>query len=393
MNVPDEIPRSLYGSPLRDLDRWTSAQYIESAEFDGAERYPLAEPEEVPDVRFLRRQDRVWRPNDYDELTPTQCAPPGYTLLRDVQILPGGLTLAADGRFVKDDRTRLTPPTVWPAFARFIAAGPEGRLTWPVAPQAIKKGILASGPGSNVYGHQLLDYLPGLALLEQVGAFADWPVLLRQGAPSWVIPMIEEFVGRRREIKVIPGGRARLRTDVGQLCVPWVVRSPSLHPIVRKVFSRIVEAAKAEGDEPVEASSRKLYVVRGEGDDGSEKRRLINRAQVEGLFTARGFELIRPELLSFKDQVRLFAGAEVVAGEGGSGLHGVIFSAEGSVTLELRPASYKMLAQPAIAILQRQTFASVMGVDAVDEGQEGQAWPPWTLELEALEERLAELEL
>ena len=108
---------------------------------------------------------------------------------------------------------------------------------------------------------------------------------------------------------------------------------------------------------------------------------------------ARGFELVHPELLSFMDQIRLFASATVVAGEGGSGLHGTVFSEQGAVTLELRPPSYNALGQPAIALLQRHTFASVTGVLAPALGEEGDPWGPWTLGLEEVEKRLAELGL
>ena len=246
MSVQNEIPRSLYGTVLRHLDSWTPGQYVASAELDGTERTVLAEAEKVPNAALLRRQDRVWHPHDHDRLPVTDCVTPGYTILRGVHLLPGGLALAGDGRFVRDDRTRLTPPTLSPAFARHLSAGPEGRSTWPVAPEMIEKGILISGPGSMVYGHQLLDYLPGLALLDDLDAFADWPVLIRHDTPRWVISMIEKFIERRRERKFISGS-ALLRSGVGEVCVPWIVRRPSFHPIVRRVFGRLVDAACKDG--------------------------------------------------------------------------------------------------------------------------------------------------
>jgi capsular polysaccharide biosynthesis protein len=392
MNVQIKIPSSRIGSPLRELEHWTTAQYVSASQLESAERRALAEPAEVPNVHMLRRTDGVWRPRDYEQLPKIECAAPGYTMLRGVHLLPGGLALAPDGRFVRDDRTRLTPPTLSPAFARHLSSGPEGRLEWPVGPEVIEKGILVSGPGSKVYGHQLLDYLPGLALLDDVDAVGDWPVLVRDQTPDWTRTMIREFTGRRREIKMLPGEGGRLRTSVEQLCVPWVVRSPSIHPIVRRVFGRIVRAAGGRPQRGA-ADARRIYVVRGESAGKKDKRRLEQRAEVERMFAARGFELIRPELLPFMDQVRLFADAGVVAGEAGSGLHGTIFSAAGIVTLELRPSSFNVLGQPAIAILQRHTFASVTGTDVVDPDEADRPWGPWTIELEALEERLEELEL
>jgi capsular polysaccharide biosynthesis protein len=375
---------------MRELEDWTVRQYVASAHLDDAERVPLAIPAQVPNVHFLRRGDQVWRPRDYDEVPKIECAAPGYTLLRDVDLLPGGLALAQDGRFVRDDRTRLTPPTLSPAFARHLEDGPAGRAEWPVSDRPIEKGILVSGPGSKVYGHQLLDYLPGLSLVDELDEFADWPVLLREDAPKWTLTMIEEFTRHEREVKLLPGEAGRLRTRIGALCVPWVVRSPSIHPIVRRVFGRVVRAAGVRGREREE---RKLYMVRGVEEGVEEKRRLENREEVTQLFADRGFELVRPELMPFMDQVRMFANAAVVAGEGGSGLHGTVFSPAGLITLELRPASYGMLGQPAIAILQRHIFASAVGTDIIDSDDPKRSWPPWSLEVEAVEERLDELDL
>jgi capsular polysaccharide biosynthesis protein len=48
-------------------------------------------------------------------------------------------------------------------------------------------------------------------------------------------------------------------------------------------------------------------------------------ALVEG-FAARGYEVVEPELLSFPDQVRLFAEAELVVGLGGAALFNIVFS-------------------------------------------------------------------
>ena len=390
MKVKNEIPQARIGSPLREVEDWTVKQYVASAHMEDAERVPLAIPAEVPNVHFLRRGDQVWRPRDYDEVPKIECAAPGYTLLRDVDLLPGGLALAPDGRFVRDDRTRLTPPTLSPAFARHLADRPEGRTGWPTSDRPIAKGILVSGPGSKVYGHQLLDYLPGLSLVDELDEFADWPVLLREDSPSWTLTMIEAFTRHEREVKVLPAESGRLRTRVGALCVPWVVRSPSIHPIVRRVYGRIVRAAGVRGRQ---REGRKLYMVRGGEEGAEEKRRLETREEVTELFADRGFELVRPEQMPFMDQVRMFANAAVVAGEGGSGLHGTVFSPAGLITLELRPASYGMLGQPAIAILGRHTFASVIGEDIIDPDDPKRSWPPWSLGLDAVEERLVELDL
>jgi capsular polysaccharide biosynthesis protein len=43
------------------------------------------------------------------------------------------------------------------------------------------------------YGHQLLDFLPGLAMLDEFELFPDWPLLLPSNAPKWVPPLVDVF--------------------------------------------------------------------------------------------------------------------------------------------------------------------------------------------------------
>jgi capsular polysaccharide biosynthesis protein len=106
------------------------------------------------------------------------------------------------------------------------------------------------------------------------------------------------------------------------------------------------------------------------------------------MWEARGFTSVRPESLPFLEQARLLAGAEIVAGEAGSGLHGTVFSQPGTTTLELRPETFVTHGQPAIAVLRRQSFTSVKGAQAATGRMSRE---PWTLDLHALEQRLGDL--
>jgi capsular polysaccharide biosynthesis protein len=46
---------------------------------------------------------------------------------------------------------------------------------------------------------------------------------------------------------------------------------------------------------------------------------------------SRGFEVFRPEELSFPDQAALFRSASCILGEGGSGLHASVFADPGTI--------------------------------------------------------------
>ena len=375
---------------LRDSDFWTPEQYVQADEFPGTERVAFSEPVSVPNIHHLRWEDRVWRPDDYAKLPTKTCHSPGYTLLDGVGLASPGMALAADGRFIADAFTRLNPKRLSESLERDLLSGPRGRAAWSAADESLDKGILIAGPGLMRFGHFLLDFLPGLAMLDQHELFTDWPLLLPANAPDWVPAMIDVFSPKPRRIvarsrKIIRfSSRQQLTSRVGSVCVPWVVRQPAFHPSVAAIFRRIAEGAAA-GDRGRRCESR-VCIFRGKGD---EKRRLLNTEDVESLFEARGFLKVQPERLSFLDQVRLFAGAQITVGEAGSGLHGSVFAKPQTRTLELRPETYDVHGQSAIAVLMGHWFTSVKGEQAVAQRM---SHAPWTLDVDAVEQRLDELQ-
>jgi capsular polysaccharide biosynthesis protein len=96
-------------------------------------------------------------------------------------------------------------------------------------------------------------------------------------------------------------------------------------PTEMDVFARV--ARDIAGVEKVTAS-RRLFLSRRSVTRESEGkyRALLNEEALVEAFAARGYEVVEPELLSFADQIRLFAEADLVIGLGGAALFNVIFS-------------------------------------------------------------------
>jgi Glycosyltransferase 61 len=87
---------------------------------------------------------------------------------------------------------------------------------------------------------------------------------------------------------------------------------------------------------PKVADRRRLYISRAQ----AKVRRITNEFEVAEFFAGYGFETVHPQLLAVEEQVRLFAGAEIVAGSHGSGNSGVIFSPPGTVVIELQAEQF-----------------------------------------------------
>jgi capsular polysaccharide biosynthesis protein len=85
-----------------------------------------------------------------------------------------------------------------------------------------------------------------------------------------------------------------------------------------------------------EAASSRIYISRR----FATKRRMRNEEAIEALFAKHRFKIVHPEQLSVPEQIRLFAGAEWVAGSVGSGLYGSMFSPKNCRRIILAPSHF-----------------------------------------------------
>jgi capsular polysaccharide biosynthesis protein len=79
------------------------------------------------------------------------------------------------------------------------------------------------------------------------------------------------------------------------------------------------------------APYRRLYINRSD----TRKRRIVNEGEILPGFAKRGFESIAAARFSFRDQVALFAEAEMVAGPHGAGFSNLLFAPQGTKVLEI----------------------------------------------------------
>ena len=106
-----------------------------------------------------------------------------------------------------------------------------------------------------------------------------------------------------------------LRSVVGASPM-WHNKSPFyVHPDIRVTWARLTTGLIA-GLDP--SPHERIFVSRG--PSLSRRRGCRNRQDVEGFFADRGYHVLYPEELPLTEQARLFAGARVVAGFGGSAM-------------------------------------------------------------------------
>ena len=84
------------------------------------------------------------------------------------------------------------------------------------------------------------------------------------------------------------------------------------------------------------ARQRRLFISRRQ----TQSRRIVNEVEVEDFLKPHGFETCMPELFSVREQISLFAEAEMVVGVHGAGLTNFLFAPKGAVALEIMEPSF-----------------------------------------------------
>jgi capsular polysaccharide biosynthesis protein len=191
--------------------------------------------------------------------------------------------------------------------------------------------VLLSGPAYQMYGHWLVDFCPRLHVLTALGLdITKVPLLLPNNLATFSLNWLSQLGITQGQVEFY--NPLAERVQIEQAIIPTTLRgngraSPLLAGAVTDFKRRML------GDDPV-SDQRKLFVSRRNWKN--DTRRLSNLEAVEQIFRDRGFEIVIPEQLAVADQVRLFSGARIIAGEYGSALHNAMFAPAGSLSIALR---------------------------------------------------------
>jgi capsular polysaccharide biosynthesis protein len=202
---------------------------------------------------------------------------------------------------------------------------------WAFEPRRLRKLRLARGFAvlhfNLVWGHWLTEMFPKLFALQALaerGVTA--PLILPSTAPAYVRQIIDDVLPGQQVVVYDP---AREYVTADQLILlPMLQQWYLFHPWFGERLGRYAAAAGTRG-------GRRIFVSRAGLEGAGSYREMSNGPEIEALAEAEGFELVRPESLSWREQLRTFAEADVIAGEFGSGLHNALFAPSGAKVLAL----------------------------------------------------------
>ncbi len=241
---------------------------------------------------------------------------------------------------------------------------------------------LASAAGANYY-HWLFDSLPRLCLL-QLANF-DWPSVDAFLVNEPRCRFVEQSLG----LLGIPASRVVHCSKRWVLSADRLLVPPMPTPQEAQVAPWVCDFLRQAFIPPDSGkASLRLYLSRRK----SRRRRLANEDAVESLVVEFGFQIIRPEELSFADQVRLFSQAAVVCAPHGAGFANLVFAPPGTRVLELFHPQHQAANYEAVSRIGNLEHHRLVGEAPYEPGRDlDEHLGPYTISLDHLRATLSDL--
>jgi O-antigen biosynthesis protein WbqL len=180
-----------------------------------------------------------------------------------------------------------------------------------------------------IYGHWLIEMMPKLFLIARLRAHGiTAPIAWPTTAPEYMRAIVEAVLPGQPLLEYDPRWE---HIAAERVLMPGMMhREYVFHPALADDLNAFAVTCGAP-----HRPGASLFVSRSALGRPSTFRDMTNAQEVEALAAGLGLEVVHPEQLTWRDQVALFAGARLVVGEFGSGLHNALFSPAGTRVVAL----------------------------------------------------------
>ncbi len=228
----------------------------------------------------------------------------------------------------------------------------------PTGLDAGRDQLFIGSAGSFNYGHFLVDDLPRIAAV----------ALMRKRRPDRSVTIVMTSYGPKMDGVRGDAIAALCDGDVRTLFLdpsrPYRIpglhyASPiSYHPIRKHVPALDFLVAAAARAIPGEGGGSRVFIERGTGGAG---RLLVNEAQLVGQLRQSGFKIIRPDRMTFVEQVLALRNARTVIGQMGAAMTNTIFAPDDATLVYLAPAGWLEPFYWDLANARRQRYRVLYG--------------------------------
>ncbi|RTL54572.1 MAG: glycosyltransferase family 61 protein [Bradyrhizobiaceae bacterium] len=255
---------------------------------------------------------------------PSYASKAGVLDLKDALVFSGEWLVVTTGRVHGD----LYVQTPRPPKSAFLVGDPADTIHLiceQPSGSPIERAFLLGGCRN--YCHWLLDYLPRLFF----DTDASLPILVNDDLAAFQRESLEAL---GVDTKRLMGLRYPRTYHVKNLLLPSLCSSSFTPPFVLQPW--VVEwirnkfASHLSSDRP----GRRIFISRA-GQDEIHQRRLINHDEIVEVAKAHDFEIVRPETMSFSEQISLFSQAGMIAGPHGAGFANMVFAPKSARIIEM----------------------------------------------------------
>ena len=199
------------------------------------------------------------------------------------------------------------------------------------------------------YSHFLLDRIPRL-IFADTGEDRTAALMVDEDSVGWTRDILE-IMGDTRQVIPIALGRVYHIDSVTAF-------SRAQHP-AQCGFSGYSSFFRSLTPPLAGPASRRIVVHRKQG-----RRGIRNETEFYATLTERGFDIVRLETMSLREQIALFSQASFIVGVHGAGFANIVFSPPGAKLIEIMPVGYRM---PGYVILASQLGHEYLGYTEYSE--------------------------
>ena len=229
-----------------------------------------------------------------------------------------------------------------------VVFGPDGDAATILVPRSaettppLERAFALTGVSSMNFGHWLLEYLPKIFACLRRPGFASVPILIDSQMPKQHREALETFIGNDHPVVAL---QAREAVRVNDLWTCSAVAYLPLGPkprqdpdddVVTRPGALTVDAdafaALIANMQPTLSSvgrttgPKRIYLARTD----RQRRRVVNRNEVEEWFAANDFAILNFGELAFREQLELVRCADIVVGPDGSSTFITFFARPGT---------------------------------------------------------------
>lgn len=224
-----------------------------------------------------------------------------------------------------------------------------------------------------VYGHWILDMLPRIWLFKTYFGqhLPNVKFIIPNNTPEYARMILLDYFGISRK-NIIEFKFLRDEVKLKRAYVPSLLHSSHIfHPAMNLFVDFILK--KISSSYLPSNTKTKIYVSRRRfaQNSTSYERSLRDEDALIDSLTARGYQLVYPEGLSWSTQLKLFSKATIIIGECGSALHNSLFSGQnvGVVSIDSSNHVQGMIANlrhQKLSFVEAETVNTEIGLRTVD---------------------------